>query len=106
MKAKRKPNRKNQLGDLTIYFKRINKYIYPDKTVSKAAALVLNDYMADVMQRTVNIAVDLKKRSKRKTLMLDDVHHAVKLLLPQTLARFARREAGKSLLLINLQMPV
>lgn len=102
MKAKRN-NRKKPSSDLTIYLKRINKNIHPDLTVSKAAAAVLNDFMADVMHKTINIAVDLKRRTKRKTLMTTDIHNAVKLLLPQTLARFAEREAGKSLLLINLK---
>jgi len=102
MKSKRK-NHRNRFPDLTIYFKRVNKNINPQNTVSKAAALVLNDFMADMMHQTMDIAVDLKRRSKRKTLMTTDVHHAVQLLLPRTLARFAEREAGKSLLLINLQ---
>lgn len=104
MKSKRKNYTKSKLYiNLSIYLKSLNKQLQPRQMLTKQVVLILNEYIADVMTQTIDIAVELNGRSKRKTLLVPDIQYAIRILLPKTLVRFAEREGAKSLILFNVK---
>lgn len=74
---------------------KVLKSIHPDKTISKEAMKIMNDYSVLAFEQLTENAADIMRynRGKDATLNQDDIQHATRTVLPYTLASEAVQQA-------------
>lgn len=99
-KAKKTHNRKSK-EPFANYIYKVMKKTRPDARISPKAMTVMNCFVTDMFDRIVDEASHLVRSNQRKVLNARDIQTAVRLILPETLAREADLEGFIAITKLN-----
>lgn len=94
-------NRKKNFQSFSLYIFKVLKSIANDIGISKKGMDVLNSLVTDMFERVALEGSKLVRYNKKKTLSSQDIHTAVKLILPADLGSHAIMEASKAIAKFN-----
>lgn len=84
-----------------IYFPKVLKNVHSGLSLSREAVSILDSFIKDIFERLVQEAVHLARVHKCVTLTEKELQAAVRMLLPQALAKHAEMEGTRALVLYN-----
>merc|ERR1711936_1532969 len=93
-KKKRKGKKKPESYGFFIY--KVLKQVHPDTGVSSKAMSIMNSFVNDLFERIAGEASKLAHYNKRSTITSREIQTAVRLLLPDELAKHAVSEGTKA----------
>lgn len=88
-KAKTRRERKKRLSNFSRYIYAVLQQVHPHFQISQRAMVIMDDFMMDIFARVACEAGNLAKLIKRHTILVHQIHCAVKLIIPGELAQFA-----------------
>ena len=94
VKEKRKPKRKQR--SYKVFIHKVLKQVHPDSGISSAAMNIMNSFVNDMFARLASEASLLTKYAKKRTIGSSEIQAAVRLLLPEELAKHAVSEGTKA----------
>jgi histone H3/H4 len=83
--GKKKKRRRKE--SYAIYFHKVLKQVHPDTGISSKAMSIMNSFVNDIFERIAAEASRLTHYNKRSTITSREIQTAVRLLLPDELAR-------------------
>jgi histone H2B len=105
--AKEKRKRKRKYNKFNTYVYRTLKSLpsadSKNLSISKNSMAIFDSFVNDMFDRVASEAGRLVQKSKKKTLSASDIQTAVKLLLPEDLAKHAMAEGTKAVVTYNLR---
>ncbi len=81
---------------LQTYIKRVAKHAAPGLTLSSASLRIVNSFVMDMYNRLAIEATSLMRSSGKQTLTSRDLQAAVRLILPDDLAKYSMSEAVRA----------
>ncbi|KZC04850.1 PREDICTED: histone H2B-like [Dufourea novaeangliae] len=94
-----KNKRKKRKENYAIYIYKVLQQVHPDTSISSKAMNIMNGFINNVFERIMAEASQLLFYNKKKTITSRDIQTALRLLLPQELARHAVNEGRKAVTL-------
>ena len=85
--AKAGGRKKKRVESYNTYINRVLKQVHPKITISKKSMAIMNSFVNDTFDKVASEAGKLAKATGRKTLYSSDVQTALRLVLPDDLAR-------------------
>merc|ERR1712224_660484 len=85
-------HRKKKFESYNVYIYKVLKNIHPEIGISKKAMSVMNSFVNDLFERVALESSKLARYHGKATLTSNDIHSAVKLILPGDLAEHAIAE--------------
>ena len=95
-----KPRTKKKASFKT-YILRVLKQVHPKVGLSKKSMLIMNSFVMDSFDKIAQESSKLAKTNNRKTLSAREVQSAVRLVLPNELAKHAITEGTKAIQKFN-----
>ncbi|XP_046677493.1 histone H2B-like [Homalodisca vitripennis] len=92
--VKKKKRRREE--SYAIYIYKVLKQVHPDTGVSSKAMSIMNSFVNDIFKRIAAEASRLAHYNKRSTITSREIQTAVRLLLPDELAKHAVSEGTKA----------
>lgn len=90
LKRFKKPYKKRHTESYSSYIYKVLKFIHPNVGISAKAMGVMNSFVNDAFERVVTEAAKLVRHNKKGALTDREIQTAVRLILPQELAKHAR----------------
>lgn len=100
-KASTKPRTKKGTIGFKTYINRVLKQVHPKIGMSKKSMSIMNSFVLDSFEKIAQESARLTKTSKRATLSAREVQSAVRLVLPNELAKHAITEGTKAIQKFN-----
>lgn len=100
-KSDKKKNRKPKNNGLAIYVYRVLKQVHPDMGMKRKSMSVIESFLWDVTDRLALEAKNLAEMNGRSTISSRDIQTAVRLIMPQELAKHAVSEGTKAVTKYN-----
>ena len=95
-----KPRSKKTVGFKT-YINRVLKQVHPKIGLSKKSMSIMNSFVLDSFEKIAQESSKLAKTNKKATLSAREVQSAVRLVLPNELAKHAITEGTKAIQKFN-----
>ena len=96
-----KPRTKKRANSFKTYISRVLKQVHPKIGLSKKSMIIMNSFVMDSFDKIAQESAKLAKTSKRATLSAREVQSAVRLVLPNELAKHAVTEGTKAIQKFN-----
>ena len=96
-----KPRTKKGVTSFKTYISRVLKQVHPKIGLSKKSMIIMNNFVMDSFEKIAQESAKLSKVSKRATLSAREVQSAVRLVLPNELAKHAVTEGTKAVQKFN-----
>ena len=96
-----KPRIKKKAASFKTYINRVLKQVHPKIGLSKKSMLIMNSFVMDSFDKIAQESAKLAKTNKRATLSAREVQSAVRLVLPNELAKHAITEGTKAIQKFN-----
>jgi len=80
------------------YLYRVLKSVHPDIGISKKSMQIMDAFVVDMFERIMESAATLARYNSRHTLTTREIQHAVRLVLPGSLASHAIQQGQQSYL--------
>ena len=96
-----KPRTKKKTTSFKTYILRVLKQVHPKIGLSKKSMLIMNSFVMDSFDKIAQESSKLAKTNKRATLSAREVQSAVRLVLPNELAKHAITEGTKAMQKFN-----
>lgn len=80
------------------YLYRVLKSVHPDIGISKKSMQIMDAFVIDMFERIMESAATLARYNSRHTLTTREIQHAVRLVLPGSLASHAIQQGQQSYL--------
>ena len=93
---KRRHVKKSKRGNYQTYIHKVLKQVHLDVAISSKAMAIMNSFVNDIFERIAVESSRLTRINKVLTTSSRDVQTAVRLLLPEELAKHAVSEGTKS----------
>ena len=90
------PKQRNET--YSIYIHQVLKQVHPDTGISKKGMSVMNSVIHNLFEKTATEAGHLCKYNKTATMTSREIQAALRLILPNELAKHSISEGQKSLL--------
>ena len=100
-KAQKKPTtdkkkRKKRRETYSLYIYKVLKQVHPETGISSKAMSIMNSFVNDMFDRIAGEASRLAHYNKRATIYIPEIQSAVRLLLPEELAKCADAKGRKA----------
>lgn len=99
---KKKGASKPNTGGLATYVYRVLKQVHPDMGIKRKSMNILESFLWDVTDRIALEAKNLAEINDRSTINSRDIQTAVRLIMPQELAKHAVSEGTKAVTKYNI----
>ena len=87
---------KKRVESYATYIYRVLKQVHPDTGISKKGMSIMNSFINDIFERIAGEVGKLTAYSKKVTLSSREIQTAVRLMLPDELAKHAVSEGTKA----------
>jgi histone H2B len=88
--------RTKRVESYSSYIYKVLKQVHPNTGISKRGMSILNSFINDIFERLALEASRLSRYNKKSTLSSREIQTAVRLLLPEELAKHAVSEGTKA----------
>ena len=96
-----KTRTKKRSATFKTYIHRVLKQVHPKIGLSKRSMSIMNSFVMDSFDKIAQESAKLTKSNKRKTLSAREIQSAVRLVLPNELAKHAITEGTKAIQKFN-----
>ena len=96
-----KARTKKRAESFKTYIHRVLKQVHPKIGLSKRSMSIMNSFVMDSFDKIAQESAKLTKTNKRATLSAREVQSAVRLVLPNELAKHAITEGTKAIQKFN-----
>ena len=96
-----KPRTKKRGTSFKTYILRVLKQVHPKIGLSKKSMSIMNSFVTDSFDKIAQESAKLTKTNKKATLSAREVQSAVRLVLPNELAKHATTEGTKAIQKFN-----
>lgn len=87
---------KKRVETYSTYIYKVLKQVHPDTGISKRGMSIMNSFINDIFGRIAGEAGKLSRYNKKSTLSSREIQTAVRLMLPDELAKHAVSEGTKA----------
>ena len=91
-----KKRSKKRTESYSTYIYKVLKQVHPDTGISKKGMSIMNSFISDIFERIAGEAGKLTTYNKKATLSSREIQTAVRLMLPDELAKHAVSEGTKA----------